>query len=95
MSVSNFTLATFSVVKKYTQLKCIFISKISHCKSTLKFAYKKSACKNSCKNLHASFLRGFFMESAILHAIYMRVSAAMPVACNIQRGNLTEGFLRY
>ena len=60
MSVSNFTSATFSVVKKYTQLVCI--GKISHCKSTLKFACKKSACKSSCRNLHASFLRGLFGE---------------------------------
>ena len=27
-----------------------------------KFACKKSACKSSCKDLHASFLRGFFVE---------------------------------
>ena len=62
MSVSNFTSATFSVVKKYTQLACIFVSKISPHKSTLKFACKRSACKSSCKNLHASFLRGLFVE---------------------------------
>ena len=62
MSISNFSSATFSVVKKYTQLACTFISKISHRKSTLKFACKKSACKSLCKNLHASFLRGFFVE---------------------------------
>ena len=62
MTVSNFTSVTFSVVKKYTQLACIFVSKISHRKSTLKFACKKSVRKSSCKNLHASFLCGFFME---------------------------------
>ena len=62
MSVSNFTSATFSVVKKYTQLACIFVSKISHHKSALKFACKKCACKSSCKNLHPSFLRGFFVK---------------------------------
>ena len=62
MSISNFTSATFSVVKKYMQLACTFMSKISHRKSTLKFACKKSACKSLCKNLHASFLRGFFVE---------------------------------
>ena len=31
-------------------------------KNTLKFACKKSPCKSSCKNLHASFLRGFCVE---------------------------------
>ena len=62
MSVSNFTSATFSVVEKYTQITCIFVSKIRQRKSTLKFACKKSACKSLCKNLHASFLRGFFVE---------------------------------
>ena len=62
MSVSNFTSATFSVVKKYPQLACIFVNKISHRKSTLKFACKKSACKSSCKNLRASFLREFLVE---------------------------------
>ena len=62
MSVSSFTSATFAVVKKYTQLACILIDKISHLKNTLKFACKKSPCKSSCKNLHASFLRGFFVE---------------------------------
>ena len=62
MSVSYFTSATCSVVKKYTQLACIFVSKISHCKSTLKFACEKSSCKSLCKNLHTSFLRGFFVE---------------------------------
>ena len=30
MSVSSFTSATFAVVKKYTELACIFIGKISH-----------------------------------------------------------------
>ena len=49
MLVSNFTPATFAVVKKYTQLAYIFVSKISHRKSTLKFVCKKSACKSSCK----------------------------------------------
>ena len=62
MAVSSFTSATFAVVKKYTQLACIFIHKISHRKNTLKFACKKSVCKSSFKNLHASFLCGFFME---------------------------------
>ena len=62
ISVSNFTSATFSVVKKYTQLACNVVSKISHRKSTLKFACKKSACKCLCKNLYASFLRAFFVE---------------------------------
>ena len=62
MLVSSFTSATFAVVKKYTQLACIFIHKISHRKNTLKFACKESACKSSCKNLHPSFLRGFFVE---------------------------------
>ena len=62
MSVSNFTSATFSVVEKYTQIMCIFVSKIRQRKSTLKFACKKSACKSLCKNSHASLLRGFFVE---------------------------------
>ena len=66
MLFSNFTSATSAA-----QLACIFISKISHCKNTLKFACKKSACKSLCKNLHASFLRGFFME--ICH-----------IACNLR-----------
>ena len=83
MSVSNFTSATFAVVKKYTQLACIFISKISHRKNTLKFACKKSACKNSFKNINAFFLLDFLWKSAILHTIYARVSAAMPVACTV------------
>ena len=42
MLVSNFKSATFDVVNKYTQLSCIFISKLSHCKNTLKFVCKKS-----------------------------------------------------
>ena len=83
MSVSNFTSATFAVVKKYTQLACIFISKISHRKNTLKFACKKSACKSSFKNINAFFWLDFLWKSAILHTIYVRVSAAMPVACTV------------
>ena len=62
MLVSNFTSATFAVVKKYMQLACIVVSQISHRKNTLKFACERSACKSSCKNLHSSFLREFFME---------------------------------
>ena len=65
------------------QVACIFASRISHHKSTLKFACKKSACKSLCKILHASFLLGFFVESTILHAIYVRVSAAVPMACTV------------
>ena len=85
MSVSNFTSATFDVVKKYTQLACIFISKISHRKNTsFKFACKKSVCKSACKNLHVFFFSiDFSWKSAILQAIYARVSAAMPVACTV------------
>ena len=59
------TSATFSVAKKCVQLVCIFMSKISHHKNTLNFACKKCkifACKSVCKNLHASFLHGFFVE---------------------------------
>ena len=84
MSVSNFTSATFDVVKKYTQLACIFLSKISHRKNTsFKFACNKSVCKSSCKNLHVFFCVDFSWKSAILQAIYARVSAAMPVACTV------------
>ena len=85
MTVSNFTSATFSVVKKYTQLACIFMSKISHHKSTLKFACKKSVCKSLCKaNVYTQvFCMDFSWKSAILHAIYACVSAAMPVACTV------------
>ena len=46
----------------YMQLARIFIRKISHLKNTLKFASKKSVCKSSCKNLHASLLCGFYVE---------------------------------
>lgn len=84
MSASNFTSATFDVVKKYSQLACIFISKISHGKNTsFEFVCKKSACKSSCKNLHVFFCIDFSWKSAILQAIYARISAAMPVACTV------------
>ena len=88
MSVSNFTSATFAVAKKYTQLVCIFGSKISHCQNTLKFTCKTSACKSSCKNLREFFCVDFSCKSATLHAIYVRVSAAMPVACTVVHSSL-------
>ena len=62
MLVSNFTSATFAVVKKYTQLACIFMSKISHREKTSKFPCQKSVCKSSCKNSHTSFLHGLYVE---------------------------------
>ena len=67
MSVSNFTSATFAVVKKYTQLACVFIRKIGHHKNSL----PRVVCVD------------FSWKSAILHTIYARVSAAMPVACTV------------
>ena len=48
-----------------------------------KFACKKSACKSSCEIYTQVFCLVFSRKSAILHAMYPRVSAAMPVACTV------------
>ena len=66
------------------QLARIFIRKISHLKNTLKFASKKSVCKSSCKNLHASLLCGFYVEIRhIARNLRACIRAAMPVACTV------------
>jgi len=86
MSVSNFTSATFSVVKKYTQLAFIFVSKISHHKIKVQsnLRVKGLHVKAHVKIYTRVFCVDFSWKSAILHAIYARVSAAMPVACTVR-----------
>ena len=81
----------------YTQLECIFIRKISHLKKTLKFAGKNSACKSSCKNLHASFLHKFFVE---IHHIarYLRMckccnASGLYCRCHANRQKLASSSL--
>ena len=62
---------------------CIFVSKISHRKNTLKFACKSLRVKARVKIYTRVFCVDFSWKSAILHAIYVCVSAAMPVACTV------------
>ena len=83
MSVSNFTSATFAVVKKHMQLACIFISKISHRKMHSNLRVKSLRVKDRVKINTCVFCVDFAWKSAILHAIYARVSAAMPVGCTV------------
>ena len=80
MSVSNFTSATFSVV-------CLDDSCMYFCKQksvTVKMhsnlRVKSLRVKARVKICMRVFCVDFSWKSAILHAIYARVSAAMPVA---------------
>ena len=47
-------------------------------------------CNFLCNILQACFFVYFVCKSAILHAIYMRVDAAIPVACTVNTSSFID-----